>query len=121
MKRFSLIWPLLSTGLIVYISGCSEKGDQIINPSFSSDQEYFSSVISNDGFFATEEPNLEDGDALPPEYSSEFFKEDAAIVPFRFGKKVKHVQRSITYQQEGDTVVIATATKTITGEFIIAA
>jgi hypothetical protein len=115
--RFSLFVGVV---VVLCFTGC-EKSDQLVTPSFSSEQEYFSSVVSNDEFFTTEEPNIEDGGAYPAEYNSDLFKEDAAIVPFRFGKKIQHVQRSITYTQEGDSVVFATVTRTITGEFVIVA
>ena len=62
MKGFFKTWLVLAAGLVLYVVGCSEKGDQIVSPSFSTHEEYFSSVVDNDDFFTTEEPNLEDGD-----------------------------------------------------------
>ena len=120
MRRFSVGLFSMTLGLTIYFSGCSERGDQVMSPSFSNDKEYFSSVLMNDDFFATEEPNLEDGDALPPEYGSGLRKEEAVIVPFRFGKKIEKVHRSVRYELQGDSVVTATITRTITGKFIIA-
>ncbi len=122
MKRIPVIGLFIAGGLMIYVFGCSEKDNQIVDPQTSSSatKSSISSVITSDDFFLTEEPNLEDGQAMPLEYGSALGKTDSAIIPFRFGKKIDKVQRNTTYDQQSDSVVIATTTRTITGRFFIA-
>lgn len=122
MKRLPLIGLLIAGALMIYVFGCSEKDNQIVDPQTSSSttKSSISSVIASDDFFLTEEPNLEDGQAMPLEYGSGLGKTDSAIIPFRFGKKIDKVERNTTYFQPSDSVVIATTTRTITGRFFIA-
>jgi hypothetical protein len=122
MRRFPLIWLSLVGGLTLYVFGCSEKDNQIVGPQTSNNtnSSAISSVITGDDFFLTEEPNLEDGQAMPVEYGSLLGNTGSVIFPFRFGKKIDKVDRSTTYDQQSDSVVIATTTRTITGRFFIA-
>jgi hypothetical protein len=122
MRRSLLIWLFVGGGLMMYVFGCSEKNNQIVDPqaSSSANMSSISAVITSDDFFLTEEPNLEDGQAMPAEYGSLLGKTDSAIFPIRFGKKIDKVDRNTTYDQQSDSVVIATTTRTITGKFIIA-
>jgi len=121
MRRIPLIWLFVAGALMIYAFGCSEKDNQIVDPQTSNNanSSAIASVISSDDFFLTEEPNLEDGQAMPLEYGSAFDKTDSAIFPIRFGKKIDKVDRSTTYDQQSDSVVIATTTRTITGRFFI--
>jgi hypothetical protein len=121
MRRVSLIWLSLVGGLMMYVFGCSEKDNQIVGPQASGNSisSSISTTITSDDFFLTEEPNLEDGQAMPVEYGSLLGKTDSAIFPIRFGKKIDKVDRSTTYDQQSDSVVIATTTRTITGRFFI--
>jgi hypothetical protein len=121
MKRFPVIGLFIAAELMVYLFGCSEKDNQIVNPQTSSSatKSAISSVITSDDFFLTEEPNLEDGQAMPLEYGSTLGKTDLGVIPFRFGKKIDKVERNTTYFQPSDSVVIATITRTITGRFFI--
>jgi hypothetical protein len=121
MRRFPLIWLSLVGGLMIYVFGCSEKDNQIVDPQTTgnSNTSSVSTAIASDDFFLTEEPNLEDGQARPAEYGSMMGKTDSAIFPIQFGKKIDKVDRSTTYDRQSDSVVIATTTRMITGRLFI--
>jgi len=119
MKLFFAFLVAFACCSTLFIGGCSETGDQILTPSFSEAKEYFASVINNDEFFTTEEPSLEDGEALPASYGLGQGKANDLGQSVLFGKKIEKVRRDVTYEQESDTVVIATVTKTITGQFLV--
>ncbi|MEE9288654.1 MAG: hypothetical protein V3U69_03585 [Bacteroidota bacterium] len=119
--RNTIPWLILATLAALVMIGCDDQDSEIITPVFDTEEDYFRSVISNDPFFASEEATLNDGAALPPDYNDSMGKINTEIFPLRFGRLIESINRNVEFERFDDTLVVATVTMTITGQFLIAA
>lgn len=119
--RNTVPWLFLALIGALVMVGCDEQDSEIIAPESDSEEAYFQSVITNDPFFTSEEASLNDGSALPPDYSDFMGKVSTEIYPFRFGRLIESVNRNVQFERIDDTLVVATITKTIVGKFLVAA
>lgn len=78
----------------------------------------FQELISNDALF-TSDASILAGDQDVP--SSSLMKTSAPIIPLIWGRQVTSASRSVSFEEQSDTLVIGTITGTISGNVKIAA
>ncbi|HTK81110.1 MAG TPA: hypothetical protein VL633_02365 [Bacteroidota bacterium] len=110
---------LLICGMALLVSSCAK--DSAVSPSSgtpSTDKEAIIRSVESDSLgemSSADETVIDDGS---PESLD---KEATAIRPIRWGRRIVAVSRHINVDIIGDSIAIATITRTITGNFIIAA
>jgi len=78
----------------------------------------FQELIDGDALFTSDASVLAGDQDVP---SSSLMKTSAPIIPLVWGRQVTSASRSVTFQEQADTIVIATITTTISGNVKIAA
>lgn len=99
-------------------SGC-KKDEGPINAQLTDEDVIRGQITSIDSladFVNSDETIINDDGAVADDVLA---KTTVAIKPFTWGRKVEHVVKEINIVIFGDTMAIATITKTITGHFII--
>ena len=113
---------VLATLAMVLVVGCKkDDGPGASNPT---DEDALLAAVSQDtigSFSNSEEFALDDGGLQNMEYFegsgfSKIGQVDTAMVPLRWGRQVQIVDRHVAVQRlPGDTLAVATITKTVTG------
>lgn len=109
MRNFLLgLAGLVTVGLL--LSGCQSTTEPI-----EDELVVLKEIIESDPLFSSDQMLLNDPDA------ESLGKAAAPIIPVAWGRRVTNATRTIDFVREGDTIVVATITHTITGEIKIAA
>lgn len=115
LKKYSII--LFTIISILWLFGCSENKNNIVENLFSSDnQQAFEKIVDNDESIASFEPNYNEQAAMDIVLG----KITTAIYPIKAGQKMILVSRNLDMQVNGDTA-IGTLIKVFTGILYIAA
>ncbi|MBI2620452.1 MAG: hypothetical protein HYW57_10255 [Ignavibacteriales bacterium] len=110
MKRHFLLSlaGLLAVGIL--LSGCQSATEPI-----EDELAVLKEMIESDPLFNSDQMLLDDPEAAT------LGKTTAPIIPVAWGRRVTSASRTIDFEREGDTIVVATIMHTISGEIKIAA
>jgi hypothetical protein len=115
---------ILAIGLL---AGCSKQSNPTAagEQTFQSDEEYLRfAVLSSDSvadFTISTSSTIDDDGDRPFEYSEGFGSVTDPITPLRWGRRVTSVTRDVQIAIQGDSLAVATVTKTIAGTLFIRA
>ena len=114
-KKQWIVGSLVFAG-IVALAGCSKSPTGPGLTVSQSDRDAISAVINADPLYTSDSDMLDDQGA-----NDALAKDQTAITPLAWGRKVLSASRDVTYDQVNDTTVAVTITTTISGNVYIRA